>query len=183
MSKTSMALPETNQEKKEKPFQGKVVYFSASIRGALHPNPEVGYEIARLMVEGGAEVLDVVASGRNPEERIKIFIQENGFDPNGDKDSWLKIEEMDVQMVDRSTHMVAIVDGPSHGVGNEIQRAVDNFEFGKRRTEILCLIQENGLESLSWMLRGKLRYPNFQLKTYKDVEDAKRIVAGFLTQK
>ena len=78
--------------------------------------------------------------------------------------------------------MIALVNGPSHGVGMEIQRAIDNAEMGKPKISILCLVQERRLKDVSWMIRGKQKkeYPNFSLKTYKNQEGAKKIVDNFL---
>jgi hypothetical protein len=93
------------------------------------------------------------------------------------------VENADVELIDKASHIIAFVDGASHGVGAEVQRAIDLYEFGLNRKEILCLIQGDRLKGLSWMVRGKEspKYPNFRLETYKDSEDAKIKIFNFLT--
>jgi hypothetical protein len=70
-------------------------------------------------------------------------------------------------------------------VGNEIQRAIDRFEFNGEKVQILCLVSEENAKKLSWMISGKEapRYPMFHLKIYKDISDAKDHIFEFLTGK
>lgn len=164
-------------------FQGCVVYYSGSLHGVLNTPEDFGWNLVRFMEANGATVLDPHVAGRTQEEKLRLFIETRGYDHREEEAPWIAIEEEDINEVDRATHMVAVVNGASHGVGNEIQRAIDNFEMRGKRTEILCLVHEDNLSKLSWMIRGKekFKYPNFHLKTYKDSEDAKRIVSDFLT--
>ena len=84
--------------------------------------------------------------------------------------------------VDEATHMVALVDSPSLGVGMEIERAVEKPHRGLKKTKILCLVQKDLLESLSYMVRGvtKKEASEYNLKPYNNLEDAKRLVYKFL---
>ncbi len=172
---------EKNTEKKL--FEGIVIYFSGSMQGILNTDPYFSYNLVQFMIENGAKVLDVHVAGRTDEERRKLFIQDNGFDPAEQEDPCGSVEEVDIRQVDESTHVIALTNGASYGVGNEVQRAIDNYEMRGRRTEILCLVQEERLDPLSWMIRGKEKpkYPNFHVNTYTDFEDAKRKVTNFLT--
>ncbi len=185
--KASFETSSMSDEKKiaevgEQLFQNCVVYYSGSLHGVLNTPEDFGWNLVQFMKTNGAVVLDPHVAGRNHEEKLEIFIETRGYDHREDENPWFAIEEEDINEVDRATHVVAVVDGPSHGVGNEIQRAIDNFEFRGKRTEILCLVHEDNLNKLSWMIRGKAKpkYPNFHLATYKDLEDAKRIVQDFL---
>lgn len=171
-------------EEREKPFKGKKIYFSGSMQGVLNTDPNFSYDLVQFVIDEGAKVLDVHVVGRTDEERRELFIQDNGFDINNEvtPNPWLAVEEVDIRQVDEATHVISLVNGPSHGVGNEIQRAIDNYEMRGLRSEILCIVQEDRLNNLSWMIRGKekLKYPNFHLSTYKDLKDAKEIVCDFL---
>lgn len=170
------------QVETEKPFSGCKVYFSNSIQGILNQDPEMGWEIVNYLVENGAHVLDKHVGGRNEVERNAIFKQELGFDYNEQENPKASLEQADIGLVDKATHIVAFVNGPSHGVGNEIQRAIDRFEFNGEKVEILCLVSKERAHNLSWMISGKEspRYPIFRLKVYTDSEDAKRHIFNFL---
>ena len=181
-----MAFPDIDYSH-ERLFEGKIIYFSGSMQGVLNTDPNFSYDLVQFMISNGAKVLDVHVVGRTDEEKRRLFIQDNGFDTNSEitPNPWLAVEEVDIKQVDEATHVISLVNGPSHGVGNEIQRAIDNYEMRGLKTEILCLVQEDRLNNLSWMIRGKEKpkYPNFHLKTYTDFGDAKRIVEEFLTSK
>jgi hypothetical protein len=137
------------------------------------------------MVENGAHVLDRHVGGRDEEERIAIFKEEFGFNYNDETNPKAALEQKDIELVDLATHIIAFVDSPSHGVGNEIQRAIDRFEFNGEKVQILCLVNEANANKLSWMISGKEdpRYPIFHLKTYSNIEDAKSHIFEFLTGK
>jgi hypothetical protein len=78
--------------------------------------------------------------------------------------------------------VVALVNGPSHGVGMEIERALLKPERGLPLTPILCLIRADLLEKLTWMIRG-IKQEGFYLKTYTDLDSAQKIIFDFLTGK
>lgn len=176
-------LPDRKMQEGEKPFAGKDVYFSNSMQGVLNQDKDFGWTVVRYLLENGANVLDQHVGGRDQEERDGLFLIDNGFELDRKDRPWVAVEQADVKLVDKATHIIAFVDGASHGVGSEIQRAIDLYEFGINGKEILCLIQEDRLKGLSWMVRGKEspKYPNFHLETYKDLEDAKTKISNFLT--
>jgi len=134
------------------------------------------------LIRNGANVLDPHVAALNDEMRQTLFIETRGFDDRELEKPWELIEERDIEEVDLATHLVVVVDGPSHGVGNEIQRSIDKPLMGLNETQVLCFVHEDNLESLSWMIRGKekSKYPNFHLETYQDVENAKMLVREFL---
>jgi hypothetical protein len=131
----------------------------------------------------GANVLDKHVAGRNDEEKHRLFIADNGFDHTQCDNPQSAVEQADIAQVDAASHLIVFVDGPSHGVGNEVQRAIDRYEFGIKKAEILCLVQEENYKKLFWMIKGKQdpKYPNFHMETYKDLEDAKSKISNFLT--
>jgi hypothetical protein len=170
-------------QRAEKPFQGKDIYFSNSMQGVQNQEKDFGWQIMQYLLENGASVLDQHVGGRDQEERDRLFLIDNGFELNREDRPWVAVEQADVKLVDKASHVIAFVDGASHGVGAEIQRAIDLFEFGVDYKVILCLVQEDRLKGLSWMVRGKEspKYPNFHLETYKNLEDAKVKIFNFLT--
>jgi hypothetical protein len=168
-----------------RPFSGKKIYFSNSIQGVLNQDPNLGWEIVNFLLENGANVLDKHVGGRTPEEKHGLFITDNGFDFNECDNPRSAVEQTDIKQVDEATHLVVFVDGPSHGVGNEIQRAIDRYEFKGENIQILCLVSEERADKLSWMISGKKspKYPFFHLEVYKDVEEAKKHIFSFLASK
>lgn len=167
----------------EKPFAGIDVYFSNSMQGIQNQEKDFGWKIVQFLLENGARVLDQHVGGRDQEERDQLFYTDNGFYLNRGDNPWVAVEQADVSLVDKASHLIAFVDGASHGVGAEIQRAIDSYEFGIKDIEILCILHEENLKGLSWMVRGKVssKYPNFHLATYTDIEDAKGKIFNFLT--
>jgi hypothetical protein len=169
----------------EKPFAQCKVYFSNSIQGVLNQDPEFGWNIVQYLSLNGAQVLDKHVGGRNEEERNAIFKEELGFDYNEKENPKASLEQADIGLVDGATHIIAFINGPSHGVGNEIQRAIDRYEFKDEDVQILCLVSSERADKLSWMISGKEapKYPIFHLKTYKDIEEAKTHIFEFLTER
>ncbi|KKT64881.1 MAG: hypothetical protein UW60_C0050G0004 [Candidatus Woesebacteria bacterium GW2011_GWA2_44_33] len=164
-------------------FKGKKVYFSGSIAGELGVPKDFSWRLVRYILVNGADVLDPhVAAIDRPHGRRLIKLN-RGYTPSDLENPWKQIEKDDIDGVDQATHVIAIVDGPSHGVGNEIQRALDNNQFRGFSIKVLCLIHEDNLERLSWMIRGKERseIPHFTLRTYSDLESAKETIKKFLT--
>ncbi len=169
----------------ENPYQGLKVYFSGSIRGVPEPDPEFAWQLVQFMASGGADVLSEHVAARSQQEmdsirarRIGLTIQEMLADP----EPWFLIREQDIDWVDEATHVVALVNAPSHGVGMEIQRALDKPAMGMNRTPILALIHENLLEPMSRMVRGvrPTKHPEYFLKTYQSLTDAQTATDQFL---
>jgi len=125
--------PDRKYGESEKPFTGCEVYFSNSIQGVLNQDPELGMKIINYMMENGAHVLDEHVGGRNEEERHAIFKKELGFDYNEQENPKASLEQADIGLVDKATHIIAFVNGPSHGVGNEIQRALIDSNLMEKR--------------------------------------------------
>jgi len=162
----------------ELPFEGKKVYFSASIRGTV-VNPEIGPQLVKAMQVGGATVLSEHVAINDPRERYEVFFKNTGIRVQNPNEMARVLREVDMRWVDEATHIVSVVDGPSHGVGMELERALLKPERGLNTTPILALINEDSLKNLSAMILG-INNPDFYLKTYKTIADAKRHVARFL---
>jgi hypothetical protein len=137
------------------------------------------------MSEKGANVLSEHVAARTPEEMESIRatrIGERIKEIQGHPEPWLAVRKIDVEWVDEATHIVSLVNAPSHGVGMEIERALLKPERGLPFTPILCLIKEEFLEKLSYMVRG-IKDEGFFLKTYQNIFDAESLVNDFLLGK
>ena len=173
-------------ENKERPFVGMKVYFSNSIKGDLGKVEDIGIEVVRFLSENGADVLSENVAFLNPDEGLPIFKRRTGIDLTKvrDKDERARIiRDIDISWVDKATHLVAIVNGASYGVGMELQRALDKPKMEMNKTPILCLVHKNSIDKLSSMVRGvdKDREGSmFDLREYEDIDGAKEIIENFL---
>ena len=166
----------------EKPFIGKKVYFSGPISVGTGEDLLFNHELVQYMKENGADVLSEHVGGRNIDETSEFFFNKFGQDVRTIPNPWFLVREVDIRCVDKATHMVAIVNKPSLGIGVEIQRALDKPKMGLNTTPILCLIKADLLGSLSFMVKGVTREesPDFSIETYQGTESAKRIIQNFL---
>ena len=104
------------------------------------------------MARNGADVLSEHVAARTPEEMRAIRLTRIGKrikDLDTKAGLWFGVRQIDTEWVDEATHVVAVVNSPSHGVGMEIERALLKPERGLPFTPILCLIREDLLEKLS----------------------------------
>lgn len=158
-----------------------MVYFSGPIRGGQHKAVDVSCEIVKSLGEHGFEVLSEHVASPTESERERVFQHHTGiYLPDCDH-PWVAIRNADVNWVDRATHLIAVVDGPSHGVGMEIERALLKPERGLRPTPILYLVDEQNLDSLSWMIRG-ITDPIVNICTYQTLNEATVLAIRFLQQ-
>jgi nucleoside 2-deoxyribosyltransferase len=173
-------------ENKEKPFAGKKVYFSGSIRGVPHPDPEFFYNLVKYMSDNGADVLSEHVAARTNMEMNEIRTRRLGFDINELKNPRPAVRHNDIKWVDEADYVVAVVDTASTGVGMEIQEALRKHKMGMNLTPVLCLVMEERYENdLTWMVSGidEEDSPVAEVRTYKDTKDAQRIITDFLTSK
>lgn len=172
-------------EIKERPFEGKKVYFSGSISGAQDHTPDLFWNLVQSMKNGGAEVLSEHVGGKNLEEIRRIFSLKTGVNLKEVKEPWIWARKIDFKWVDEADYVVAEVTSPSLGVGMEIQRAIDKDNLGLKHTKILCLCRQDLIEknTLSWMIMGVTHkeHQDFHLAGYTTVQEAKKIIYQFLT--
>ena len=137
------------------------IYFAASIRGG------------RDDVELYRELIDYMQTfGKVLTEHIGL-----GLKPSGENDKDDKfIHDRDMAWLDESDVLIAEVTQPSLGVGYEIGRAIE------RGKTILCLFRPDSGRVLSAMIRGA-EGENLQAKDYQGIDEAKRIIRGFLATK
>jgi len=177
-------------EKKDKPFAGVVVYYSGSIHGSPEPDEMLPTKIKDYLLVNGANVLSEHVAASTKDEMRKVLAGRTGktvaeFDQMSDHDWALFIRKTDIDWVNRATHVVALVNGASHGVGMELQRALDKPRLGLSETPILCLRHADTMDTLSLMIRGitKEESPSFTLVPYKNFEDIKRAIDSFFGKK
>lgn len=190
-----MSTPETRPEikenregNKERPFSGLKIYYSGSIKGGPESETSLPMNLVNYMKAGDANVLSEHVAVADKQERDRIFAKKSGISYEefiSMPDKWFFIRKQDLGWVREATHLVALVNAPSHGVGMEIQEALRKPQFGFNLTPVLCLIREDKLEKLSGMVRGVSEEESsvFQIKTYKNEEDAKNIIYKFLINK
>ncbi|MEX0896224.1 MAG: hypothetical protein WDZ94_04845 [Patescibacteria group bacterium] len=147
------------------------IYFSASIKG-VGADPELGYKIVQHLIQQGHEVLSEHVGGRNQAEMDEVLLRRSGIDKTTlDAEAAAHhIRAIDMQWVDKADTLVAVITGPSLGVGMEIERALLKPERGLPATQIICFVQAEYLDSLSLMIRG-IRDEKFELLIYQDFEE------------
>lgn len=160
------------------------IYFSGSIDGVRHKDPSFTWKLAQYAIGLGFVVLDEEVVALTREKGFEIYLEKTGIDLTKINNPEPLVYKKNVGGVDQANYLIAIVDGPSHGVGMELMRALLKPKMGLNETKILCLLHKDNLPRLSWMIKGvsKGEYPNFEIKTYQDLESAKEIVKVFLTK-
>jgi hypothetical protein len=162
------------------------IYFSGSLQGVKHSDPAFSWDLVQHMKSLGFDVLSEHVAARTHDEQDDIFLEKTGIDrrdPNVE-DPWFSAYKIDMDWVDAANYLIAVVDGPSHGVGMEIMRALMKEERSLNKTNILCLVHKDNKARLSWMIRGVPEsYDNFKVVTYMDTDNAKEIVEKFLIEK
>lgn len=176
----------------EMPFKGIRVYFSGSIGGINETDYEFPEKLTAYMQENGAVILDpqvAISSKEKPREFLEAMLgvhglsieQWNTLTPQ-EKDA--RIYEKDISLVNEASHVIALLNGVSFGMGMELQRALDKPKLGMNPTPILGLVHKDNYSQLSKMVRGAAqKYPNFHLQTYRSSADAKQAVFTFLSLK
>ncbi len=169
----------------ERRFDGKRVYYSGSIKGAPEIEPDFAWQLVQYMIENGANVLSEHVAARNQQEMDEVKARNLGMSVQEmlkQPEPWFGVRRQDLKWVEEATHVVAVVNAPSHGVGMELEHAILKPRLGLNTTPILCLVHEQLSEKLSFMVRGvsKDETPCFYVKTYKDLETAKASVSRFL---
>lgn len=160
----------------------KKIYYSASVQGITHKDPNFGWELVQYMKSLGFNVISEHVAGRGHEENKALFLKNFGIDFMQTPNPKETIFKTDISLVDAAEIMICVVDGPSHGVGMEIMKGLLKPRLGLNETKIKCLVHQDNLEKLTWMIRGvpQSEFPNFSISTYTDIDSAKQVVKEFL---
>jgi hypothetical protein len=156
-----------------------LVYFSGPIRLGDNEVLELSHQIIESLKQVGYRVLSEHVGGRTREERESVFVRHKGTDLVDHNAPWVETRQTDIRWVDDATHLIAVVNTASHGVGMELERAILKPERGLPETHILCLIEQHRLESLSWMIRG-IDEANVEIATYQSLGEAISKAVSFL---
>ena len=179
-----MSAASEHEHSRKAPFHGRKVYFSGSIKGAPEPDPHFAWKLVQYMAHGGADVLSEHVAARSRDEMDTVYAARTGQviqEMLAEPEPWWGIREQDNAWVDEASHMVALVNAPSLGVGMEIERALTKPHRGLNETPILGLIHADLLDSLSYMVRWiSSEEAAFQLQEYTSLHDAQRHVGRFL---
>lgn len=161
----------------------KKIYFSSSLQGVKHKDSEFCFKLVQYMKSLGCNVLSEHVAARTNDERDDLFLERTGIDRRDKSltEPWFITYKEEMKWVDEADYLIAIVDGPSHGVGMEIMRALLKEERGLNKTQILCLVSTENYYKLTWMLKGiPKEYDNFVLSTYNDFDEAKMLVDEYI---
>lgn len=174
-----------------KPFTGKKIYYSGSLTGTPEFDLQFPKQLVAFMENNGAHVLDphVAISPQLKGER-EAYFENLGLKYNLSLNDWnnLTYEDQDktrytyfINLLDEATHVVALLNGPTTGVGMEIEHALLKPKLSLNGTPILGLVHKDKREMLSPMIRGAAQvYDHFYLKTYTSVTEAHRHIQQFL---
>ncbi|SRR5260221_3339624 len=176
-------------ENKEKPFEGKKIYYSGSIRGIANSDPNFAWNLVQHMQENGANVLDPHVGARNRDEMAEIFFERSGINIAAIEDKKEKAKvarRQDLKWVEEANYLVALVTSPSHGVGIEIQHAILKPRLGLNKTPILFLVHKSvvDIDMLSNMITGIDEVEenvDYKIGVYESEEEAKELITNFLT--
>ena len=163
------------------------VYYSGAIKGTPEPDPEFAWKLVNYMSEQGIDVLSEHVASRTEEEKNRLMSKRIGktvAEFQSDPEPWFGVRRQDVKWVEEATHVVALVNGPSLGVGMEVEHALLKPKLGMNKTPILCLVREDILPKLSYMIRGVTSDESemFQIKTYNTLEEAQEHILEFLSK-
>lgn len=176
---------ERERERKEKPFEGKKVYFGASIKGAKVHDPALLKELVQFMKEGGADVLSEQVAAETREEMDELYFLKTGVRITEVENPKVLVRRNAIKGVDEADYMVMVVTSPSIGVGMELQRGIDKGKLGLNHTKILCLCRQDVLDEddLTLMVTGiePGEHSDFHVFGYTSAGDAKEAVFKFLT--
>ena len=155
------------------------VYYSGSMQGAVEPRLDLGCQIVSHMKTNGAKVLSEHVPIADHAERDALFLKNSGIDTKQENANRL-VHDQDMLWVEIATHLVVLANAKgSYGVGMEIEHAVLKPRLGLNMTPVLILRKEDTMDTLSWMVTGKLTN-GYWVKGYLDDDHAIQLVTSFL---
>ncbi|MEE9474710.1 MAG: hypothetical protein V3V36_03475 [Candidatus Hydrothermarchaeaceae archaeon] len=162
------------------------IFYGSAIQGAKDRSERayVHRTLIELIKSKGHEVISEHTTGKDKEETAELLEKAIGPLPPLGIDRTVYVRRKMIEAVEGDIGAAIFeVSTPSTGTGIEIAHAYLRPEMGLPEIPILSLYQRghwsNGLSS---MIRGIAHeeIPNFHLKEYTDLEDAKSCVLEFL---
>jgi hypothetical protein len=164
-------------------FKGLRVFFSVSISGVPEPDKNIIGNLADYIKINGAEILNEQVTARDPQKREEIrarIMKKNNGQLYTTHPPDNEIYRQNMEWLDQATHLVGLVNGPSLGVGMELERAISN------RTPVLCLVRDDFRPRLSLMVSGAISSQStpeeYQLRIYQTPDQAKGYIRTFLNR-
>ncbi len=153
-----------------------LVYFGGAIRGDRVVAREMR-ELIRFIQSLGVPVLTEHIASDDP---IETFAGKIG--KSKEALTAEDIELQDITWLDSATHVIAEISGASTETGREIEYARTKHVFNKVPCKVLCLYREDREWYASPMIRGMTpdRYPNVSVRSYTNIDEAKKLAAIFL---
>lgn len=179
-------MPKDNPQQKY-PFIGKKIYYSGSMGGVSEVDKEFPERLVTYLKQKGATVLDEhVAIPHKYDEMLALLVKSHGISLSewvklAEHEQDLKIYEHDIRLINQASHVIALLNGISMGVGMELQEALRKPELGLPLTPILGLFHQDFSVKVSRMVKGAAqKHPHFHLKAYSSLEEAQSHIHNFL---
>jgi len=154
----------------------KVVYFAGAVRG----DRSLGNNLKKIIVYIKSLGYTVLTEHIGENDPIDTFARKIG--KTKEDLTAEDIEQQDISWLNESTHVIAEISGASTGTGREIEYARTKGRLGHPSAKVLCIYQKDREYYASPMVRGmnNKKYPNIFVASYKDIDDAMRLVKSFL---
>lgn len=162
------------------------IFYGSAIQGAKDRSERahIHRALIELIKSNGHEVISEHATGESKEEAAELLEKAIGPLPPLGIERTIYVRRKMIEAVEGDIGAAIFeVSTPSIGTGIEIAHAYLRPKNGPPEIPILALYQEDFWPNdLSSMIRGITReeIPNFHLKEYTDLEDAKSCILEFL---
>ncbi|MFH1402752.1 MAG: hypothetical protein ABIH11_00610 [Candidatus Altiarchaeota archaeon] len=163
------------------------VFYGAALQGAIDRSEraQLHSELIRAIRDMGFEVATEHATGRTKEEAVQILEETIGPLPPKGMERTRYIRDRMIGFIEGDVSAAVFeVSTPSLGTGIEIAHAYLRPRMGLSGIPVLALYQTGYWPTnLSSMIRGisAEEAPDFSLREYSNVDDARRIISEFLT--
>jgi len=162
------------------------IFYGAAIQGEQERGRRayVHQTILDTIKETGHRVVAEHTRGKSTEEGAELLEQAFGPLPPVGNERTVYVRRKLIEAVEGGIDAAIFeVSVPSTGTGNELTHAYLRPRLGLPRIPILALYEQDFWPSnLSTMIRGisSEEVPNFQLRVYQKIEQAKQVVQEFL---
>ena len=166
----------------------KKLFYGSAIQGALDRNDRayIHRELIELIKSEGVEVVSEHVTGRNKKETAELLEKAVGFLPPSGTERTIYVRRKMIEIIEGDINAAIFeVSIPSIGVGIEVAHTYLRPRKGLPEIPILSLYEKDYWpNNLSSMIRGitNEEIPNFHLKEYTNLENAKSHVLEFLRE-